>query len=539
MLVFRDGRQPVSGPRLLGELTNNLRRLATGSIPKSSVVIDALLRAGELECALADAGHPVAAQLAGTTDNLATMLVTGHTIQAVDSSNVCDLTVSERLSISCPEGFAYYALHPLDFAELATSLPVAAGRVAVVGIRSIGTTLSAVVAAATRRKGVAAERITVRPAGHPWNRRLDRTAGERSWIHGQNKSQADFWVVDEGPGLSGSSFLAVAEALVESGVPRDRITLLASAPPNSGRLRAPNAAVRWARFRSCFTRPLQRVPAEAANSVCGGRWRDAFLDSRQWPAVWPQFERTKFLSSDGKFLFKFEGLGRFGAEVRERAQCIADAGFGAEVREDEHGYARYEVVGGRVPTANDASPVLLEQIAAYCAWRAKTLASESYSTDGLERLIQTNSREGLGEESEIPELRIVRPVIADGRMHPHEWRITPEGRLIKLDGASHGDDHFFPGPTDIAWDLAGVILEWQLQPAAVDFFLDSYRRASDDDVHERLPSFLLAYSLFRLGYCSMAAESLRGTDEEVRFQWDVEKYRAIASGQALCTSVKV
>ena len=29
----------------------------------------------------------------------------------------------------------------------------------------------------------------------------------------------------------------------------------------------------------------------------------------------------------------------------------------------------------------------------------------------------------------------------------------------------HGDDHFFPGPTDIAWDLAGTIVEWELAPA--------------------------------------------------------------------------
>jgi len=35
------------------------------------------------------------------------------------------------------------------------------------GIRSIGTTLSAMAAAAARARGISVERITVRPQGHP------------------------------------------------------------------------------------------------------------------------------------------------------------------------------------------------------------------------------------------------------------------------------------------------------------------------------------------------------------------------------------
>ena len=48
-------------------------------------------------------------------------------------------------------------------------------------------------------------------------------------------------------------------------------------------------------------------------------------------------------------------------------------------------------------------------------------------------------------------LRLQRPVIADSRMQPHEWLLTPAGQVLKTDSGSHGDDHFFPGPTDIAW----------------------------------------------------------------------------------------
>jgi hypothetical protein len=251
------------------------------------------------------------------------------------------------------------------------------------------------------------------------------------------------------------------------------------------------------------------------------------MNGSEWPAVWPQFERPKFLSGDSEGLFKFEGLGRFGAEVRERSARMADAGFGPQLCEEEDGYARYGIVDGRVPTVADA-PDLLEQIAEYCAWRARIFAAEPPLTDELEHMIRTNAREGLGEDVELPELRVERPVIADGRMHPYEWRLTPQGRLIKLDAASHGDDHFFPGPTDIAWDLAGAIIEWRMGHSATEFLLENYRKMSGDDCRARLPGFILAYTLFRLGYCSMAAESLRGTDEEVSFQKELKRYRAIA-----------
>ena len=528
MLVFRDGRQPINGRELIFKLLSSLRPLSS-TTPPSNSILDALLCAGELECALADARDPKAELAGEITDKLAMALVTGRGARTDElERKIHAFAVPDRLSLSRPEGFSYYALHPLDFAALSASMPLHTRRVAVVGIRSIGSTLSAVVVAEIRKRRLAAERITVRPSGHPWDRRLDLTAFERDWINRQNDAQAEFWVVDEGPGLSGSSFLAVGEALVGAGVPHERIAFLGSVPPNLNSLRAPNAAVRLSRFRFCPIPSLRRGPAEAAVWIGGGHWRNKFLNGAEWPALWPQFERAKFLSSDGQALFKFEGLGRFGAEVRERSQRLADAGFGPAVGEAEDGYVRYEVVPGRVPTLADTDDVL-QQIARYCAWRAETFVAESCSSGELEQMIRTNAREGLGEDFDVAELGIEKPVVPDGRMHPHEWRLTREGWLVKLDGASHGDDHFFPGPTDIAWDLAGAIVEWRLRPAAAEYLLESYRRASGDNARARVPGFLMAYALFHLGYCAMAADSVRGTDEKTRLRRDMERYRALAS----------
>jgi thiamine kinase-like enzyme len=120
-------------------------------------------------------------------------------------------------------------------------------------------------------------------------------------------------------------------------------------------------------------------------------------------------------------------------------------------------------------------------------------------------------------------LPVRRSVVVDGRMQPHEWI---EGTwLLKTDGASHGHDHFFPGPTDIAWDLAGVIVEWELSAEATDYLLRRYRALTGDEARPRIAVYRLAYTLFRMGYCKMAAEAMRGSDEEGRLQRAYRAYR--------------
>ncbi|HKT69474.1 MAG TPA: hypothetical protein VJP83_08560, partial [Terriglobales bacterium] len=98
-------------------------------------------------------------------------------------------------------------------------------------------------------------------------------------------------------------------------------------------------------------------------------------------------------------------------------------------------------------------------------------------------------------------------------------------RLMKTDGASHGDDHLFPGATDIAWDLAGVIAEWDLQPGEREFFLREYQRRSGDNPAPRLPAYLLAYSVFRMAFCRMGAAAMAAWDEAHRLWREYQRHR--------------
>jgi hypothetical protein len=607
-----------------------LRPLARESCPGQDRILDALIAAGELECALADAdGSPMEpgtgetagefgarpanqqwAAIAGVTDALAGMLVSSAAQETASADSVLQVSAEQpgeqfatsvqpkgdvllisnelsagaragapgmnrnparellarldsirppaQLQVSVHEGFAYYALHPLKIVSLLQELPVPP-RAAVLGIRSIGVTLSAVLAAALKRRGSAASRITVRPTGHPYERRLAFSEGQRSWIRSHAGSQ--FLIIDEGPGLSGSSFLAVAEALTEAGVKAKDILLIGSRWPDPSQLRSSNAAERWSRFRFTCLESAPYLPDGAAIPIGGGQWRDEFLSGDEArPAAWTQLEMAKFLSADRRLFYKFEGFGHFGGEIGRRARVLAAAGLGPEYLGSSSGFGIYGISSSRrlqpaefspelqpqrmenrhslgTPEFHPSTPMsgvlgtpeLLRRLAEYCAFRLRQFPADDSQPSALDEMASWNWSLEFGPTADYRALEVEHRVFCDARMMPHKWLISPDGRLLKLDGVAHGDDHFFPGPCDIAWDLAGTIIEWKLQGPEQEYFLEQYRRASGDDARRRLPAYLKAYAAFRFGWCKMAALASAGTADEPLLWRDFQRYRACAA----------
>ncbi len=534
MYVFRDGRRTFSGATLARDLAGAILSLFEPTASRlQDRLIDVLLRAGEFECALADAKLPASRDVAQITDALAEALVGGNGLNVTSEELLRKIpqNISAEMRVSPPEGFAYYALHPLDYADMTTEMRLSSGTVCVVGIRSIGVTLSAIVAAAFRLRGIRTIRFNVRPTGHPYNRTMELSAEQRRLVSNGCSEGGEFVVVDEGPGMSGSSFLSVGEALEEAGAPVEKITFLCSRTPDPDGLRSSNGGERWRRFRACYSRRNWRLPSGAQFYIGGGEWRSVLGNDGELPATWTQMERLKFLSEDRRLFLKFEGFGQYGSAVVERANRIASAGFGPMPLDSTQGFAFYETVSGTPATKRQLSRDDIDRIAAYCAFRTTAFRCEGIeSTDLLETMVQFNIAQEFGAEGVIPEgsLGSRYPVLVDGRMSPHEWIVAPDGKLIKTDNASHGDDHFFPGPTDIAWDLAGTMVEWNMDEQASDLLISEYQRLSGDNPRERIGSFLLAYSVFRLAYCKMAAAALGGTAEEDILMRAYRYYRAAA-----------
>jgi hypothetical protein len=551
LLVFRGDRRRASGKDMKAALIARLEQVRS---PLSNrTLVGALLLAGEFECGVADAYPEAAQSCERLTDGIADALLAGERTSSSNPASNLDfqksefhslsigptiseslinaaraLTTVEQLSISTPEGFAYYALHPLAYADAMRQIP-ASEHLLIVGIRSIGTTLSAVAAAAARARGILTERMTARPQGHPYNRTAEFTPEQMAEVSQAVSSGATFVVVDEGPGLSGSSFLAVAEALERTGASTEKIILISSHEPDINTLCADNAARRWQRFRCIPAGGEARRPTEAVDFIDGGQWRSrVFANKSEWPATWTNFERLKYLSLSQKGeqrLFKFAGLGHYGDVVLEREKKVAAAGFGLVPREESDGFVSYSWMYGRTLTARDLSRETLVRLAEYCAFRQRAFAVEVFHLNTLQHMAEHNLRE-LGFELPV-DLRLERPVIADGKMQPHEWLLTIEGKLLKTDSGSHGDDHFFPGPTDIAWDLAGAIVEWQMSEQQTTEFLNFYYRASGDNAKHRINGFIQAYAVFRLAYCLMAANAMNGSAEEQRLRRAADIYRTL------------
>ena len=538
LLVFREDQRRASGQELKTALAGQLARPG-GRCSHESLIV-ALLLAGELECGVGDADDADEADSEAArpvellTDRVADALLlveSGFTFQTSNFQNLTDaaraLPAFERLSISTPEGFAYYALHPLAYVDVLNKISASANGLMVVGIRSIGTTLSAVTAAAARFRGIKVQRFTVRPQGHPYNRRTEFLPKQLAMVQHAVSSGAMFAIVDEGPGLSGSSFLSVAEALEQAGAPREKIILVSSHEPNIAALCAADAARRWSRYRNVAVASEPRRPAQAVNFIGGGQWRSVITNTSEWPAAWTSLERLKYLSSaeHEPRLFKFAGLGHYGDQVFEREQEVAAGGFGPLPQHESDGFLSYPWIDGRPMSAGDVSQNVLARLAEYCAFRLRACAVELSGLTALQQMAEHNLRE---LRLDLPVLlRLERPLIADGRMQPHEWLLTKEGRLLKTDSGSHGDDHFFPGPTDVAWDLAGAIVEWRMSEQQASDFLDLYRHASGDDASARIDGFIKAYAVFRSAYCMMAANAMSGSQEEARLDRAAAIYRTV------------
>ncbi|HEY6253134.1 MAG TPA: hypothetical protein VI685_24510 [Candidatus Angelobacter sp.] len=527
LLVFRDGTRLADGRSLKIALTQQVQLLDG---PFQSVrTLDALLLAGELESALADCDTN-SQKFSTITDALAAAVVNSEAITGASPLlAILDAThVPEKLSLSVPEGFAYYALHPLVFADVLDHLPISSSRAAVVGIRTIGATLSAVTAAALRKRGFSADRITVRPMGHPYNRHTRFSPQQMDFVRQEIAAGSSFLVVDEGPGLSGSSFLSGAEALVQAGVNRESITLICSHAPQFDYLCAENAAQRGRQFRWVAVPQEVRRPCEAQVWIDSGQWRPYFIPQESsWPASWLNFERLKYLSAENaeSRFYKFLGLGHYGREVLHREARLAASGFAVSPRIESEGFGSYPFVKGRPMSAADTSESALARLAACCASRLHLFAAvESVDLAAMQQMAEHNLEQLRFDVS--VNLQLERPVIADGRMQPHEWLLTGAGQMLKTDSGSHGDDHFFPGTVDIAWDLAGAIVEWQMTPAVTKAFLELYRRASGDDAEKRIAGYITAYTVFRCAYCLMAANAIQGTEEHRRLEKAAAFYRS-------------
>jgi hypothetical protein len=277
--------------------------------------------------------------------------------------------------------------------------------------------------------------------------------------------------------------------------------------------------------------------------LSGGLWRRLACGAgRHEPAVHAGHERRKYLRlarrkehGSRPTLLKFEGLGRRGRAASERAWRLHDSGFAPRPGRLRHGFLESDWLFGRPLEAGDYGPRVRDRIAAYLARLVRLEAKPGPPAfEGLAGMLRANAEEALGAAARprVAELLRAEPLLrrgaaiaVDGRMLPHEW-LDCGGRLVKVDGLGHHDDHFFPGRQDVAWDVAGTSVEFGLDAAAeADLVAACAAALADPVLAKRVPFYRAAYLAFRLGYATLGASSLASGEDARRFEALRMRYR--------------
>jgi hypothetical protein len=610
MLVYGDTKRVEDPREKAARIRAGLKRLETTElrIERHATLAELLIEAGELEQGLLDQQlllhkeerpSPIGEAASRLTRAVAEVLLPSFrtfgalppgpsvrfAMEPVERAleALLALELPEEVAVSVPEGYAFYGLYPETYFCAAEALRrEGSGPLRVVGIRSIGTGLAAAVAAIVGERAAVA---SVRPGGHPFSRKV--AVGQRlgsellAGISEGNGARPRFSIVDEGPGLSGSSFGCVADWLEDRGVASEDVSFFPSHGGGLGPYASERHRSRWDRahrhvveFERVFTSPEARWPLTLwmedlagkpegpLEDLSAGRWRERlFPDRSQWPAADVQGERRKYLlpAAGRRWLLKFAGLGRYGREKLAMAEVLGKAGLIPPVAGLRYGFLVGPWIEGArpLPLAPEVDRLtLLDAVARYLAFRVSHFPAVPEDRGAtpfkLFEMASFNTKRALGPhlgwavqewQNHLAEIaRLERPVLTDNKMHTWEWLVTPEGKILKADALDHHRANDLVGPQDPAWDLAAAAVELDLGDAELALLADAVARRGSVPRAEpvQLGFYTVAYLSFQVGRHTLAAEALEHSApaESAGMRSEVDRYaerlrRALARGASV------
>ena len=540
MLVYGDRSRVVDTRERLEAIVGGLHAPASGVMTVHDHHTRALIQAGELVQGLADAAFEQSGCDSHTPIEAAALELAvaiakgswGGSILAISQAAeaLAALPLSETITCKMAEGFAFYAVYPEYYMAAAaawnwSSTPF------VIGVRSIGAGLAAAVAASTGAKSL----ITVRPVGHPFRRELRLSEPLRARLAAH---AGPFAIVDEGPGLSGSSMGCVADLLEDLGVSQKRLVFFPSHRGELGEEASPRHRERW----TGASRPVRTLDDSLAvkpirewfsdltglvakvEDISGGQWR---TDVAEQTPAWSSRERRKFRLSTatGDYLVRFAGLGEEGEAKFERARLLSAADFTVEPVALRGGMLLERWVnGGPLEAFGPERPRFLRHLGEYLAFRARSFpASREDGADwaSLTEMTIVNARELCGDPAacrleaglaKLGDVRATRPVHVDARLHAWEWLRLADGAFLKTDALDHSRAHDLVGCQDIVWDVAGAAVEFDLtleEEAVLSRAVAPWSGVRDE---RHLAMYKLFYAAFQGGCWSMAAAGASGSE---------------------------
>jgi hypothetical protein len=466
------------------------------------------------------------------------------------------LRLPNSITVKTPEGYAFYALYPEQFFEAARAWQQEIGGAAIViGLRSIGVSLAAAVAAGIEHCRTF---VTVRPAGPPFERKL--LLGEqmkRNLLSSDPENPAHFLIVDEGPGLSGSSFESVSKFLSENEIPPERIFFFPSHSNSLGPMASEAFRAQWSRARKrifTFDQLREKAPfrflsprfsTSQIQEISAGAWREIVYKSTfEWPPVFIQQEKRKYLKETprGGELIKFVGVGAYADEKIKMSKALSEAGWVPSLLGSRKGFSISRWLG-------DASPLQLEsrtlqRIGEYLSFRIRSFPAHSTEHSASPRELFRTTLQNLSikfgrafgqrfAEEFSHELSSFEksffPVRTDGRMHFWEWKQRPDGTLLKTDAVDHHQAHDFVGCQDPVWDLVGAQIELGLSDSDFSALVDqiSFEVPTFRPSLGKLGFYRICYLVLQLAYWGQASDGAGDLPERARLRIAMDRYESL------------
>jgi hypothetical protein len=292
--------------------------------------------------------------------------------------------------------------------------------------------------------------------------------------------------------------------------------------------------------------------------LSAGQWRQV-IPGAAGEVANPGHERIKLLggaASGERFLLRYAGLGSWGTAAVARARALAEAGIAAEVVGEAQGFLALSWIAGGPATRRAAGDRrFVAALETYLARRAPLFRTgEPSQVDPIMEMLRTNAEEALGPKApglsealgrleRLPERAAVVP---DARLQPREWVCTRSENdassagtmpaYVKVDAIDHGDGLRLPGPTDVAWDVAGAVAEFGLDAEVAERLVARCAAST----HESAAALAAAVAAYRAPYaaCALGDALLASweatTDHDKRLlAGEAARYRALLERELL------